>query len=83
MYGFSVNTYQWSEFLLNNKILFTYTSDLYVILYLYLQQESGGTVLSTNWNEVAREKVEVKAPDGMEWRNWEQWGKFFVDAGIV
>jgi hypothetical protein len=32
---------------------------------------------------VAREKVEVKAPDGMEWRNWEQWGKFFVDAGIV
>ncbi|KAJ4439308.1 protein SGT1 homolog [Periplaneta americana] len=35
-------------------------------------QESGGTVLSTNWNEVAREKVEVKAPDGMEWRKWEQ-----------
>ncbi|KDR16057.1 protein SGT1 homolog [Zootermopsis nevadensis] len=35
-------------------------------------QESGGTVLSTNWNEVAREKVEVKAPDGMEWHKWEQ-----------
>ncbi|PSN47828.1 Protein SGT1 [Blattella germanica] len=35
-------------------------------------QESGGTVLSTNWKEVAREKVEVKAPDGMEWRNWDQ-----------
>ncbi|KAJ9584057.1 hypothetical protein L9F63_021594 [Diploptera punctata] len=35
-------------------------------------QESGGTVLSTNWNEVAREKVEVKAPDGMEWKKWDQ-----------
>lgn len=34
--------------------------------------ESGGTVLSTNWKEVEREKVEVKAPDGMEWRKWEQ-----------
>lgn len=35
-------------------------------------QESGGTVLSTNWKEVARERVEVKAPDGMEWHKWEQ-----------
>jgi suppressor of G2 allele of SKP1 len=40
--------------------------------YLCLQQESGGTVLSTNWKEVARERVEVKAPDGMEWHKWEQ-----------
>jgi hypothetical protein len=46
--------------------------DLFMLLYLYLQQESGGTVLSTNWKEVEREKVEVKAPDGMEWRKWEQ-----------
>lgn len=35
-------------------------------------QESGGTVLSTNWKEVARERVGVKAPDGMEWHKWEQ-----------
>lgn len=35
-------------------------------------QESGGTVLSTNWNEVSQEKVEVKAPDGMEWKKWDQ-----------
>ncbi|KAF2355680.1 SGS domain [Trinorchestia longiramus] len=33
--------------------------------------ESGGTVLSTNWNEVAEKKVEVKAPDGMEYKKFE------------
>lgn len=33
--------------------------------------ESGGTVLSTSWNEVSEKKVEVKAPDGVEWKNWE------------
>ncbi|XP_032237482.1 protein SGT1 homolog [Nematostella vectensis] len=33
--------------------------------------ESGGTVLSTNWAEVGKEKVEVKPPDGMEWKEWE------------
>ena len=30
--------------------------------------ESGGTVLSTNWDEVKKDKVEVKPPDGMEAR---------------
>jgi hypothetical protein len=44
----------------------------FIYYLLYLQQESGGTVLSTNWKEVERETVEVKAPDGMEWRKWEQ-----------
>jgi len=29
-------------------------------------QESGGTVLSTNWNEIGKEKTEVKPPDGVE-----------------
>lgn len=29
-------------------------------------QESGGTVLSTNWAEVSKAKVEVKPPDGCE-----------------
>lgn len=34
--------------------------------------ESGGTVLSTNWNEVKTSKVEVKPPDGVEYREWEK-----------
>lgn len=33
--------------------------------------ESGGTVLSTNWEEIRRDKVPVKPPDGMEWKQWE------------
>lgn len=32
--------------------------------------ESGGTVLSTNWKEVGKDKVEVKPPDGCEFRKW-------------
>lgn len=35
-------------------------------------QESGGTVLSTNWNEVAKEKVTVKPPDGVEFKKWDE-----------
>jgi len=34
-------------------------------------QESGGTVLSTNWDEVGKKKVEVSPPDGMEWKKWD------------
>jgi hypothetical protein len=35
-------------------------------------QTSGGTVLSTNWEEVAQRDYEKErtAPDGMEWRKW-------------
>jgi suppressor of G2 allele of SKP1 len=33
-------------------------------------QESGGTVLSTNWSEVGGKKVEVSPPDGMEAKKW-------------
>jgi len=33
-------------------------------------QESGGTVLSTNWSEIGKEKTEIKPPDGMEWKNY-------------
>ncbi|ENN71648.1 protein SGT1 homolog [Dendroctonus ponderosae] len=33
--------------------------------------ESGGTVLSTNWNEVSKTKVDVKPPDGMEFKKWD------------
>uniref|UniRef100_A0A182PG65 SGS domain-containing protein n=1 Tax=Anopheles epiroticus TaxID=199890 RepID=A0A182PG65_9DIPT len=32
--------------------------------------ESGGTVLSTNWSEVGAKPVEVKPPDGCEYKKW-------------
>ena len=36
-------------------------------------QTSGGTVLSTNWDEVSKAdyEKEKQAPAGMEWRTWE------------
>lgn len=33
--------------------------------------ESGGTVLSTNWKDVGKDKVEIKPPEGMEWKKWD------------
>ncbi|KAH9919086.1 SGS-domain-containing protein [Fomitopsis serialis] len=33
-------------------------------------QESGGTTLSTNWDEVGKGKVDVKPPEGSEWKKW-------------
>ncbi|KAL0951224.1 hypothetical protein HGRIS_007945 [Hohenbuehelia grisea] len=33
-------------------------------------QESGGTTLSTNWDEVKKAPVEVKPPSGSEWKQW-------------
>lgn len=33
--------------------------------------ESGGTVLSTNWNEVGSKKVDVKPPDGCEYKQFQ------------
>lgn len=33
--------------------------------------ESGGTVLSTNWQEIGEKQVEVKPPDGTEFKRWE------------
>lgn len=32
--------------------------------------ESGGTVLSTNWDEISKQKTECKPPDGMEWKSY-------------
>ncbi|NWU51960.1 SGT1 protein, partial [Dromas ardeola] len=32
--------------------------------------ESGGTVLSTNWSDVGKRKVEVNPPDDMEWKKF-------------
>lgn len=36
-------------------------------------QTSGGTVLSTNWNEVGQKNYEEEkqAPKGMQWQTWE------------
>ena len=34
--------------------------------------ESGGTVLSTNWNEIGKGKVECQAPKGMEAKTWKE-----------
>ena len=36
-----------------------------------LQQESGGTCLSTNWKEIGNKKTEIKPPDGMEYKKYE------------
>ncbi len=36
------------------------------------QTESAGTVLSTNWNEIGSQSTDVKAPDGMEYKQWQQ-----------
>jgi len=33
--------------------------------------ESGGTCLSTNWEEVSKKKVDVSPPDGLEYKKWE------------
>lgn len=34
-------------------------------------QESGGTALSTNWEDVSKGRVPVEPPEGMEAREWE------------
>jgi len=34
-------------------------------------QESKGTVLNMNWNEVGKKKVEMSPPDGMEFKKWD------------
>jgi len=35
-------------------------------------QESGGTVLSTNWDEVGKGPVKGSPPDGMEMHHWNE-----------
>ncbi|XP_067944255.1 protein SGT1 homolog [Watersipora subatra] len=34
-------------------------------------QQSGGTVLSTNWGDIGKKDVDVKPPDGMEFKKWD------------
>jgi len=33
-------------------------------------QESGGTVLSTNWDEIGSKKTEIQPPEGMEAKSY-------------
>ena len=33
--------------------------------------ESGGTVLSTNWGDIKKDKVDCKPPEGMEFKKWD------------
>lgn len=33
--------------------------------------ESGGTVLSTNWDEIGKDKVKGEAPNGMQMHKWD------------
>ena len=43
----------------------------YVSLFLLpLQMESSGTVLSTNWRDVGKRKVEVKPPGDVEYKKY-------------
>jgi len=34
-------------------------------------QESNGTVLSTNWNDIGKKKTEISPPDSMEYKKWD------------
>ena len=43
----------------------------HIYIFYSLQSESGGTVLSTNWGEVGNKKIDVKTPDGMEYKKYE------------
>ena len=50
---------------------YTWPLSACILFRCVLQVESGGTVLSTNWGEVGEKKVEMKPPDGMEWKKYE------------
>jgi hypothetical protein len=52
-------------------LLFFVTFYLFALNYATLQQESNGTVLSTDWKEVGSKKVEGSPPEGMEVKKWE------------
>jgi hypothetical protein len=42
------------------------------IVWFNIQIESGGTVLSTNWEEVKKGKVKGSPPQGMEMHDWNE-----------
>ena len=42
-----------------------------ILIDLCIQVQSGGTVLSTNWKDVGKKDVDMKPPDGMEFKKWD------------
>lgn len=44
----------------------------FILLSLFFKSESGGTVLSTNWKEVGEKKIDIQAPDGLEFKKWDK-----------
>ncbi len=48
-------------------------------------RESNGTVLSTNWEEIAKKTTETKPPDCMEFKKYEQWQipLHFLQSAII
>lgn len=56
------------HFLKNNRL--DYMVQELIYFYFLLQMESGGTVLSTNWSDVGKRKVEINPPDDMEWKKY-------------
>lgn len=57
------------EHFLKNNCLDYMVQEL-IYFYFLLQMESGGTVLSTNWSDVGKRKVEINPPDDMEWKKY-------------
>lgn len=66
-----------------NSFIRTYPSYLFQQIYTNLDDdgrkammksftESSGTVLSTNWKEVGQKKVDVSAPEGMEYKKYDR-----------
>lgn len=43
---------------------------LLILPHLPLQTESGGTVLSTNWTDVGKRKVDMSPPDDVEFKKY-------------
>ena len=39
-------------------------------------------MLSTNWNDIGKEKTEVKPPDGMEWKKYDYQGTDPIDESL-
>lgn len=69
---FKENTYLSTTDLGVHGLHMTYTGTYSASIFCcVLQVESGGTVLSTNWGEVGEKKVEMKPPDGMEWKKYD------------
>lgn len=55
-------------FIITNGWIYSNIPNQIITFYLYV----GGTVLSTNWQEVSSQTVDVKPPTGTEFRPWDE-----------